>query len=248
MTADNNHIRITRPFNDEELDRLLRLVVESAEHRNDAPASGHAAYLEWLAARLRDFSDPADRLVAERISGSVLSRLAVRLKAAQLGVRVYQGSPPLDHAPAAESLADALAAASQRGFAPWMDLAIAPRRAEHLWKAQCEWWLEVPAEIPAGVYTAFALRAPAGVPEFVHDGDTILVDFKRPLEPGVFVLVWLRDRRYMLGELVSAVGTSLTVRPPDSARQVSEVMCRNPDRAGRVVARWCPHQRASASP
>lgn len=249
MTADKDHIRNNRSFDDEELDGLLRLVANETEQRHDAPSLSHAAYLDWLAARLREFSDPVDELAAKRIAAATLWRLTTRLNAARFGVRLYRGSPPLEHAPSARPLADVLAAASDVGLAPWVDLAAARGHRGQIWNARCEWWLEVPPYITSGgVYAAFALYASAAVPGFLHDGDTVLVRFERPLEAGMFVMVWLRDPRYVLGELISATGTSLTLRPPDSSQRKVEVMCRSPYDVGRVVARWCPHERANASP
>jgi hypothetical protein len=233
---------------------IARLAREIADHfgdllrierlrSRDSKVYRHPQFGEWLATEARavvesgleadQWTTDEVRDLAERMRGSVL--------ASRCGVRQISGAPVCVEVPETERGARGFLGASQRGAAPWVQLATAAGIGRELWDEECDAWVTVPDDLTPGNYVALNVRGDSMLP-LLHDGDTVLIGLG--LKPRTGTIVVARsDEGYVVKRLnrITTRGVYL-----DSLNPVYEpVVIRDAAQpiAGSVVLRWCPHDR-----
>lgn len=169
--------------------------------------------------------------LAERMRGSML--------ASGCGVRQISGAPVCIEIPEAERGAKGYLGTSQRGAAPWVQLATAAGIGRELWDEDCDSWVNVPDDLAPGNYVALNVQGESMLP-LLHDGDTVLIELGVKPRNGSIVVA-RSDDGYVVKRLnrITTRGIYLDSLNPDYEpmviRDVTEPI------AGCVVLRWCPH-------
>jgi SOS-response transcriptional repressor LexA len=227
-------------------DRLVELVagalpaVDALAVEDATLRRAQERFLEWRARELaradrRGGGEIAGALASARVAARAALRIQVAALAVRHRVRCIEGRPR-----AARVRGNVVA----ESVAPSYDLAVAAGAGRELWDQDCDGWLELPADVPAGRYVALKVRGDSMEP-LMHDGDTVLVE--RGGEAGAELVVdrLIVARRPDEGYVVKSVGRV--------NRETVELRSLNPAYApvsiprdgrlivGTVVMRWCMH-------
>ncbi len=177
----------------------------------------------WSAAEVRD--------LAERMRSELL--------ASTCGVRRVAGSPVCVELSEAERGSSGYLGASQRGAAPWVQMATAAGAGNELWDETCESWVGIPDDLAPGNYVALNVRGDSMVP-LLHDGDTVLIALGVKPRNGSIVVA-RSDEGYVVKRLtrITTRGVYLESLNPDYEPMVIKDV--QQPIAGCVVLSWCPH-------
>ena len=113
-------------------------------------------FASWLANEARASvesqleHDPWTRAEADDLA----QRIRRAVLAERSGVRQISGSPVSVPPPEIESVTTGFVAASQRGSAPWVQLATAAGIGREIWDEECDSWVSVPDDLAPGKYVA----------------------------------------------------------------------------------------------
>jgi hypothetical protein len=200
-------------------------------------------FADWLATEARAVVESG--LEADQWSAEEVRDLAERMRGAALasrcGVRQVSGAPVCVELPEAERGTKGYVGASQRGAAPWVQLATAAGIGRELWDEDCDSWVNVPDDLAPGNYVALNVRGDSMLP-LLHDGDTVLMALGMKPRNGTIVVA-RNDDGYVVKRLsrITTRGVYLESLNPD----YDPVVIKDVPQpiAGCVVLRWCPHDR-----
>ena len=203
-----------------------------------------ARFMRWLAAEARAVVN--DGIESDPWSSTEVKALASRLRTAAIldrtGVQQIAGRPVCVPPPETDlRTGEALGATAGRPV-PWVQLATAAGIGRELWDEDCDTWIEIPDDLPAGRYVALNVTGESMIP-LLHDGDVVLVNMAADPRVGDVVLA-RTDHGYVvkrLGRMSSAGMTLESLNPefePMVIRDVTKPI------AGTVVMRWCAHERS----
>jgi hypothetical protein len=219
-----------------ELLRMLR--IRSGQSR----VYENPQFTSWLASEARDIVDSG--LAADPWTEEERQNLAQSLRSAvlaqQSGIRQIAGAPTSIVSPEAERGTAGYTGRSRRGAAPWVKLATAAGIGREIWDEECDSWVTVPDDLPAGNYVALNVRGDSMVP-LLDDGDTVLVAMGVETRNGNIVLA-RTDEGYVVKRLkrITTLGVYLESLNPEHEgiviRDIEQPI------AGTVMLRWCPHQ------
>jgi len=222
-------------------DVLVDLAAQAELRREDSPFYTDERLVTWLE---RDLESPERRNegwtaeevheVAERIRANVMARL--------LHVAMRSGSPPCVREIIPGTIPQVQDDAVAAHAAPQLDLAAAAGAGRDLWDEQCDQWVEMPAELPAGKYIALKVAGDSMSPLF-HGGDTVLVKLGPLAKPDSVVLARLADGGYVIKRVSRASPRRLELSSLNSAYPPLQVVRDEHTVVGTVVLRWCEHGR-----
>jgi phage repressor protein C with HTH and peptisase S24 domain len=238
--SDRDDAVLIDDIGERQADALMRIAAEDAFNQLDPGDPRNVKFFEWYAREARERQTPARRRATEDLARASAARMVRRWQVEALGVREGEGTPRVQRAPVAATIANALELATVEAQAPCVDMAVAAGAGRALWDEECTEWVEVPPDLPPGKHLALRVSGESMTP-FLHDGDTLLVKVGTELKPGSVVVARRPDDGYVVKrvgqvrrrsvELVSLNPEFEPIRLPRDPRLL----------LGTVVLRWCTH-------
>jgi SOS-response transcriptional repressor LexA len=218
-------------------DEVLRLIGAELERQRDDLTCTDEQSLTRFAHELRAGASGAERERDERLADAFVRRIAARLAARRVEVRLPRRELRYRRAPMIATVAQSIGAATEERCATLLDLAAAAGAGRALWDEPCDSWLELPDDAVDGRHIAIRVDGDSMTPVLMSR-DIILVKLDATPAIDDLVVDRLPDDVFVVKQLTSMRGGRLEL---SSFNPVFEpiVVCR--DRAsilGTVVARF----------
>jgi SOS-response transcriptional repressor LexA len=228
--------RIFRQLADDVAAGIADLLRMRNSIRESSRADRDSRFMRWLSTEARAVVD--DGIEPDPWSGEQVDALADRMRTSvridQSGVRKLSGRPVCLASRETNTMAGT--------HVPWVQMATAAGIGRELWDEDCETWIDLPDDLPAGKYVALNVTGESMVP-LLHDGDVVLVNMAAEPRAGDVVLA-RTDEGYVVKRLANVSPAAITLEslnpdfPPLVIRDVTRPV------AGTVVLRWCEHERS----
>jgi phage repressor protein C with HTH and peptisase S24 domain len=174
----------------------------------------------------------------------VAERIEARLLAARLRVELADGPPRRRRARLQRTVAGLSRPHRVARLAPELDLAVAAGTGRALWDEPSESWVEVPEHLVGSRYVALAVAGESMVP-VMHPGDVVLVELGGEVTRDTVVVARLTDDEYVVKRVARAGSGEIELASLNPSFAPVTLPRGNAAVVGRVVMRWCDHDRAT---
>lgn len=224
-------------------DAVIRLVGARALRNLDPANPAHTAFLDWLAADLRERETDEERGETRVHARVWADRMVARQLGARLRLTLAEGASPISYACRPAPLALRVEEGVAGGRIASIDFRAAAGVGREIWEEPCSETIERPDGVGTGRYLALRVAGESMSP-LMHDGDTVLVKLGPVVTSDTVIVARRPDDGYVVKRVgrIGLESIELTSVNPD----FPPVELPRDDQLilGTVVMRWCAHAAA----